>query len=303
MGAPMTHNLLRGAPPGTRVLVHGRTPARLAPLVDAGAHLAATPRILAEACDVVLVMLPDLPQLEALLAGEDGLVAGVSEPTILVVGSSVSPGELRTLASRVAKETEGLLRLVDAPVSGGVEGAGAGTLSIMVGGADDDVRVVTPVLATMGTPVHLGPLGSGEVAKACNQLIVAATMTAIAEAAVIAERAGLDVDALLTLLRGGYAGSRVLETKQRAVVTRDYTPSGAARFMVKDLAAAHEEAARTNTRTRQLDLLRELFDDVVAAGLGDDDLAVVHRYVAEAPVAEAPAAQDPAASRAQVDNR
>jgi 2-hydroxy-3-oxopropionate reductase len=216
MGSPMTRNILRGAPPECDVMIYGRTSTRLADLAEAGANIMSNPRELTAASDVVLVMLPDLPQIEENLTGDDG---------ILVVGSSVSPAGLRALAARLTRQTRGLLRVVDAPVSGGVEGAAAATLLIMVGGAAEDVRVVWPILATMGTPVHLGHLGSGQVAKACNQLIVAATMTAIAESSVIAERAGLNVDSFLTVLRGGYAGSRVLETKQQKVVERDYRPA------------------------------------------------------------------------------
>jgi 2-hydroxy-3-oxopropionate reductase len=260
-------------------MIYGRTSTRLADLAEAGANIMSNPRELTAASDVVLVMLPDLPQIEEILTGDDGILAGVTERKTLVVGSSVSPAGLRALAARLTRQTRGLLRVVDAPVSGGVEGAAAATLSIMVGGAAEDVRVVWPILTTMGTPVHLGHLGSGQVAKACNQLIVAATMTTIAESAVIAKRAGLNVDSFLTVLRGGYAGSRVLETKQQKVVERDYRPAGAAGFMVKDLRAAHDEAVRTHTRTRQLDTLRDIFDDLVRAGVGDDDLAVVHRYV------------------------
>lgn len=279
MGVPMTRKLLAARPPGCVVTVFGRNASRLAPLLEAGAQSAATARALAAVSDVIVVMLPDLPQIDEVLAGDQGILAGIDSPTLLVVTSSVSPDGLRTLAERVSAQTEGLLHVIDAPVSGGTEGAEAGTLSIMVGGADEDVTWADPVLCTMGTPVHLGALGSGQIAKACNQLIVAATMTALAEASVIAERSGLDVDRLLTLLRGGYAGSRVLETKQSRIVTRDYTPSGAAKFMVKDLAAARAAAHHTATATPLLDAVGEVFTRLVHAGLGNEDLAVVHRYI------------------------
>ncbi|WP_264159334.1 NAD(P)-dependent oxidoreductase [Mycetocola spongiae] len=281
MGAPMTLNLLAHRPEGVPVTVHARSPERLAPLVTAGARAAGSLRELASASEAIILMLPDLPQITEVLAGPEGLLAGIERPTVLVVSSSVSPDGVRALAERLDADTAGLLRVVDAPVSGGTEGAEAGTLSIMVGGDAPTVARVTPVLATMGTPVHLGPLGSGQVAKACNQMIVAATMTAISEAAVIAERSGIDLAVLLPLLQAGYAGSRVLETKQDRLIRRDYTPTGVAAFMVKDLTAAAAEAARTATRTPQLDTVRTVFDDLVAAGLGPEDLAVVHRFVRE----------------------
>jgi 2-hydroxy-3-oxopropionate reductase len=252
MGSPMTRNILRGAPPECDVMIYGRTSTRLADLAEAGANIMSNPRELTAASDVVLVMLPDLPQIEEILTGDDGILAGVTERKTLVVGSSVSPAGLRALAARLTRQTRGLLRVVDAPVSGGVEGAAAATLSIMVGGAAEDVRVVWPILTTMGTPVHLGHLGSGQVAKACNQLIVAATMTTIAESAVIAKRAGLNVDSFLTVLRGGYAGSRVLETKQQKVVERDYRQEQHSRHPRQDVQGVRSGSSWrvTGWRTR-----------------------------------------------------
>ncbi len=171
------------------------------------------------------------------------------------------------------------MRVVDAPVSGGDEGATVGTLAVMVGGAPEDVAVALPVLAATGTAVHLGPLGAGQVAKACNQMVVAATLVALSEAAVVAERAGLDVAAMFDLLAGGYAGSRVLEVKKRRFATHDHSPSGAAKFMVKDLSFATDEARSTKTATPQLDVLRAVFTDLTAQGMGDLDTAVVQAYI------------------------
>ncbi|PPF18896.1 MULTISPECIES: NAD(P)-dependent oxidoreductase [unclassified Rathayibacter] len=273
MGAPMARRLVAaGIPLGITARIGSADRARRA-VPEAQWHDSA--RSLAAASDVLIVMVPDLPQLEEVLEGEEGVLAAGSD-LVLVVCSSVSASGLRELAGRHPR-----LRLVDAPVSGGTEGAEAGTLSIMVGGAEEDVARVLPVLSACGTAVRLGPLGAGEVAKACNQLVVAATMTAIAEAAVIAERSGLDLDTLLALLEGGYAGSRVLETKRAALVARDYTPTGVASFMDKDLRAAADEAEATGTSAPLLGTLRTVFRDLVDAGLGNEDLAVVHRFVAE----------------------
>lgn len=282
MGLPMAHALLRDRRTELRLFVQARTIARTAPLVEAGAHAVALPRDLAATVDTLLIMVPDLPQIRSVLAGADGVLAGISGPLTIVVMSSVDPDGVRALAADVQRESAGRATVIDAPVSGGTEGAAAGTLAIMVGADAASFARVRPVLAAMGTPVLLGPLGAGQVAKACNQMIVAATMTAIAEAAVIAERSGIDLGTLLPLLQGGYAGSRVLETKQAALIARDYAPQGAAGFMVKDLAAAASAARVTGTVTTQLDATRGVFDGLVAAGLGEDDLAVVHRYVAEA---------------------
>ncbi|MBF4634710.1 NAD(P)-dependent oxidoreductase [Agreia pratensis] len=276
MGTPMALNLLAAFPHSLSVTARSRD--RAAAVLSAGASWVDTPADVAEASDVVVLMVPDLPQVDELLFGDRGM-AETPATCVVVVCSSVSPTGIRATDDRLRQQTEGRMRIVDAPVSGGTEGAAAGTLSIMVGGTEADVNIALPLLSACGTPVHLGPLGSGDIAKACNQLIVAATMAAISEASVIAERSGLDLDALLTLLQGGYAGSRVLETKKDRLVERDYSPTGAARYMVKDLSFAHAAAVETATAAPILDALRGQFDGLVAAGLGDDDLAVIHRYI------------------------
>lgn len=278
MGRPMAANLLRSGI--ADLLVHGRSPASLEPLAAAGARIAATLRELGEASDVVISMLPDLPELRALLGGDDGLLAGVTAPLVLVIGSTSSPAGVRELAAELAERTGGLVHVLDAPVSGGTDGAEAGTLAIMAGGDAEDFARVEPMLATMGTPVLLGPLGSGQVAKACNQMIVASTIVALSEATVLAERAGLDVTKLLDLLGGGYAGSRLLESRKQRLAEKDYTVSGPAKFMVKDLAFAGAEAARTGTATPQLTTLQGVFDGLVGAGLGDQDISVAQAYIA-----------------------
>ncbi|MDY7542226.1 NAD(P)-dependent oxidoreductase [Cryobacterium sp. 5B3] len=281
MGLPMALNLLRASGPDRhirKVTVTGRSRERSAALLAAGAAWAGTPRELAEQSDVLILMVPDLPQVEEVLFGPDG-VAEASTELVVVVSATVSSAGLRTVDARLRHGTHERMVLVDAPVSGGTEGAEAGTLSIMVGGDVEPVARVLPVLSACGSPLRLGPLGAGAVAKACNQLIVAATMSAIAEASVIAERSGLDLGALLDLLQGGYAGSRVLETKGRRLVERDYTPTGAAKFMVKDLSFAADAAADTRTVAPTLAAVRESFLRLTEAGLGDQDLAVIHRYV------------------------
>jgi 2-hydroxy-3-oxopropionate reductase len=282
MGRPMAAHLLRAARErGAEAWVHSRRRAGADGLVEAGARWAATPAELAGRCDVVVTMLPDLPQVAEVLDGDDGLLAGLSGPTVLVVSSTSSPDGVRELADDVAGRSQGRLAVVDAPVSGGVEGAAEGTLSVMVGGAPADVGRALPWLGALGTAVHLGPIGAGQVAKACNQLIVAATTLALGEASVIAERAGLDLARLLDLLAGGYAGSRILEVKKSRLVAHDYTPAGPAKFMVKDLAFAAAEAARTGVAVRQLPVLQEVFDEITARGLGDLDTAVVQRDIAD----------------------
>ena len=276
MGRPMAGHMLSA---GLDVHVHARRPAATAALVEAGATAHPTPAGLAARCGVVVLVVPDLPDVDAILAGPDGLLAVVDHPLVLVISSTVSPDGVRQLGTRLAAETGDLVHVVDAPISGGERGAVAGTLAIMVGGSPRDVAVAEPALRACGNPVHLGPLGAGQVAKACNQMIVAATVLALGEASVVAERAGLDVEALFDLLGTGLAGSQVLEQKKHALVTHDHPPSGPARFMVKDLGFATAEARRGGTATPQLDVLRAVFTDLTDAGFGDQDVAVVQTYV------------------------
>jgi len=279
MGRPMALNLLRGLPAGSTVHVTARDPRSAAPVLAGGAQWHESARDVAAAADVVILMVPDLLDARAVLAGPAGLLAGVRRPTVLAISSTVSPDGVRVLAQEVREATDGLLSVVDAPVSGGEEGAVDGTLSVMVGGAPEDVERVLDIYQVVGTPVHLGPLGAGQVAKACNQIIVAAEVLALGEAAVIAERAGLDVLQMFDLLQRGYAGSRVLEVKKRRFAEHDHSPSGAARFMVKDLGFATDEARRSGTPTPQTDVLLRVFTDLTERGYGDQDTAVVQAYL------------------------
>lgn len=276
----MGHNLLKA---GHQLTVWARRPESAAALVEAGATYQPTPRELAS-CDVIIDMLQDLSQLEPLLEGPDGLLAGVSTPIVLVVSSTVAPADVRALATRLSSQTSGLLQVVDAPVSGGEAGAIAGTLSIMVGGDDEPVARAIEVLQACGTPVHCGPLGAGEVVKACNQMIVGITMAALSEAALIAAGAGVDVALMYSMLAKGWGGSAVLDAKREKVETRDYSNTGAAKFMVKDLKIALSEATGAS---RTLPLTSEaltIYEGLVEAGLGDLDLAVVHKYLSDTTV-------------------
>lgn len=284
MGRPMARHLRQRLPAGSQVVVTGLDRSEAAELEAIGVRWADTPAELAAQVEAIIYMVPDIPQVRATVDGTDGVLAGRKGPLTLVVSSSTAPDAVRALAADLHPTTAGSdapVRVVDAPVSGGQEGAEAGELSIMVGGDDKDVARVIGVLAAMGTPVHLGPLGSGQVAKACNQVIVAAEVVALAEAALIAERAGLDVLGLFDLLQSGYAGSRVMEVKKRRFAEHDHSPSGPARFMIKDLGAALAEAQVTGTRTPVTRLLLDVFTAVTEAGLGDLDTSVVQRYLGE----------------------
>jgi 2-hydroxy-3-oxopropionate reductase len=274
MGRPMARNLLRA---GHRVVVWNRSPEPAAALAAAGATVARTPAELAAAAPVVLTMLPDLPQVEEVLHGDGGLLAGMGRGSVLVVMGTVSPVGVRELGARL--EPVGV-SVADAPVSGGDVGAEQATLSIMVGGRPEDVARVRPLLEAMGSTVdHLGPLGAGQLAKACNQIVVAATLTALSEALVLARKGGLDAGRVFAVLGGGLAGSRVLEVKGPKLLGGDFRPGGAAAFQHKDLGFALAAARAEGVALPLTALVDQLFGAAVWNGLGDDDHSVVVRVI------------------------
>lgn len=274
MGVPMARHLVTA---GHRTLVHSRS---VRPeLRDAGAVYVDTPRELAEQTDTILVMLPDLPQLEPMLEGPDSLPAAGRE-LLVMVGSTSSAVRLRELAERVGEASDGRVELMDTPVSGGVEGAAEGTLSIMAGGTPEQADRARRALSPCGTVHHLGPLGAGQVAKACNQLVVAATMLALGEATVLAERSGIEPAQLLEVLSGGYAGSTLLEAKKGKLSADEYEPGAMAVYLLKDLGFASDIAAATGTSAMLLPQTRAAFQELVDTGLGHEDMAVVRRFVA-----------------------
>lgn len=281
MGRPMAGHILDSLPAGDQLIINDISSEQVAELISAGAVWADNAREMAQQAEVILFMVPDVPQVKAVLEGENGLLAGVDHPIVLVVCSTVAPDAIRELDAEVAQVTGGLARVIDAPVSGGEVGSIAGTLSIMVGGDDELVAKAMPYLRLTGNPVHIGPLGAGEVAKACNQLICAATIVANAEAAVVAERAGIDVARLFELLQGGYAGSKIMADKGPRYAAKDYSVSGAAWLWIKDLKAYLSEAERTGTPTVQGDRMLEAFQGVVDAGWGQDDTAIVQKWIEE----------------------
>jgi 2-hydroxy-3-oxopropionate reductase len=261
MGLPMAANLARA---GFAVTGWARTPR--AAEVD-GLTTTTDPAALA-GCDTLICLLPELAHLEAMLESGDVLPAGHATRT-LVVMSTASPRDIVALDQRLPD-----VEVVDAPVSGGAQGAQEARLSIMVGGSLDQLERLTPMFAALGRTVrHMGPVGAGSVTKAANQLVVAATMQALAEATLIAEHAGLDRAEVLDVLAGGLASSELLTQRRHALATDDFTPTAAARLFVKDLRYAAE--AGEGLRLPVRDAVAAQFDATLAAGLGEHDMAVL----------------------------
>jgi 2-hydroxy-3-oxopropionate reductase len=279
MGAPMAANLLEA---GWAVSAWNRSPAALEEFEALGGARVAGVEELRDV-PVIIFMLPDLPYIEDAAAG---LLASWSENppaagTAVVVMSSVSPAAVKEFGARVARASGGNAVVVDAPVSGGTNGAVAGTLAIMAGASEDDFQRLLPLFSAMGSTVRrLGPLGSGSLAKACNQLIVGTTTAALAEAAELAERSGMDVTGLYEVLAGGLAGSRVLDIVGPRLAAKDYEPTGPAKFMHKDLSFVIESAAAAGAAVPMAEAGVELYAELKRQELGDRDLAVVRQAIA-----------------------
>ncbi|MEU1188208.1 NAD(P)-dependent oxidoreductase [Streptomyces sp. NPDC005859] len=285
MGLPMAARLAKA---GFDVLAWNRGRAPLDAAVAAGCRAADRPAEVAAGARTVVTMLPDLPQVRAVLEGPDGLLAGRDPATpvrpgqemdTLVVMGTVSPVAVRA----VAEELRPLgVSVVDAPVSGGVTGARDATLSIMAGGAEDAVERVRPYLTAMGSTMRrMGVTGAGSLAKACNQLVVAGTLVALAEAVVLGEGGGLDPAALLEVLAGGLASSEVLAQKRHHLAAGDFTPSGPARYLHKDLGFVLDSATDAHVELPLSATVARLYAAVDDRGLGDLDNSVVLRLLRE----------------------
>jgi 2-hydroxy-3-oxopropionate reductase len=234
MGKPMAQNLMEA---GHELVLYNRTREKAEDLADEGrAEVADSPREVAEKSDIIVTMLPDSPQVEEIVAGEGGVFEGIKEGSLLVDMSTISPVVTEELAAE-ARETGA--SMLDAPVSGGQPGAEEGTLSIMVGGSEEDFGRAKPLFDVMGSAAtHVGPTGAGQVVKACNQIVVALTIEAVSEALVLGSKAGVDPEKVVEALSGGLAGSAVMEAKKEKFFDHDFEPGFRIELHHKDLGIA-----------------------------------------------------------------
>lgn len=266
MGKPMVRNLLKG---GFVPLIFNRSKGAVDELSAEGATAAESAREVAEESDIVITMLPASPDVEAVFRGNDGVLAGAREGLLLIDMSTISPVVTKALS---AEASEKGARMLDAPVSGGDKGAVSGTLSIMAGGEKEDLERAMPVFEAMGkTIVHCGPIGSGQIVKACNQIVVALVIEAISEAFVLGSKAGVDPDVLLRVLSGGLAQTKVMDLRGPTMIKHEFAPGFKARLHRKDLSIILQTAREFGVVLPVTSMVEQMFTRLIEDGKGDLD--------------------------------
>ena len=265
MGRGMTHNLLKA---GHDVAVWNRNAARVDEFVAAGAKTASSPADLAAHCDVVIVCVSDTPDVEQVLFGENGVSAGVKKGALVIDHSTISPQKTVEMAKRLNAQGAAFL---DAPVSGGSEGAKNGTLSIMIGGEAVDVERAMPILQAYGkTITHVGAQGAGQMAKLVNQILVVVNQLAASEALLFAQAGGLDLAKTIEAVKGGAAGSWMLANRGPQMIVRDFRPGFTIDLQQKDLRLVLESADEMGVPLLATSLVFQLYRTLQAQGLGGD---------------------------------
>lgn len=263
MGSGMAANLIAK---GHDIVVWNRTAARMDPLVDLGASAASSPAEVAAGSDVVLICVSDTPDVEAVVEGAGGLLEGLQMGSLVVDHSTISPAATVRLAALVAERGGSWL---DAPVSGGSEGAERGTLSIMVGGDKDDLERAMPFLEAYGTTItHVGPVGAGQQVKIVNQILVVGNQLAVSEALLFAEQAGLDLAITIDAVKEGAAGSWMLANRGPQMIERDWRPGFSIDLQQKDLRLALEAADELGVPLPGTSLVFQLYRALQNKGLG-----------------------------------
>jgi 2-hydroxy-3-oxopropionate reductase len=274
MGRPMASNLLTA---GYDLIVHARRPESMQALVAAGARAAESPAAVAREADVIFTMVSDTPDVEEVILGPEGIIEGVRPDSIVVDMSTISPSATRAIAERLRKSGVAML---DAPVSGGEAGAKAGTLSIMVGGDPAAYSRVRPLFESMGRNIiHIGPNGSGQVCKSCNQIVVGATIAGVAEAVLLAQSSGVDPAKVREALLGGFASSRILEVHGLRMIDGDYTPGFKASLHQKDMRIVLESAHELGLSLTTAAMVAQWLNALVGRGLGDADSAAIFEMI------------------------
>ena len=273
MGRPMAKHI---AAKGHAVVVYNRSRPAIDELVAAGATAADSPADVARRATVIVTMVSDTPDVEAVLTGPQGILEGLQPGSVVIDMSSISPVATKRLAAAVAEKGGSML---DAPVSGGEIGAINGTLSIMVGGDGAALARVRPILECMGNPeriVHVGPAsGDGQTCKICNQIAIGGALAGVSEAFALARKAGVDPARVREALLGGFAASRVLEVHGERMLKGNYVPGFRARLYQKDLRLAQEAAGANGVAIPATAVVAQLLNALVASGGADLDYSAL----------------------------
>lgn len=276
MGKPMCRNLLKA---GYQLTVYSRTQKDVDLIVggsDGKAVAAASPRDVAAKSDVIITMLPNSPQVREVVLGENGVIKGAAKGSIVVDMSSIAPLASREIAAALAEKG---VRMMDAPVSGGEPKAIEGTLSVMIGGSQADFDECLSVMQAMAASVvRVGDVGAGNVAKLCNQIVVAVNIAAMSEALVLAAKSGVNPDLVYQAIRGGLAGSTVLDAKAPLVMDGKFTPGFRINLHAKDLYNVLETSHELNVSLPMTAQVMEIMQALKADGLGDADHGALIRY-------------------------
>jgi len=265
MGRGMTHNLLKA---GHDVMVWNRTTERMNEFTATGAKAATSPADLASKCDVILICVSDTADVEAVLFGEHGVRAGVNKGALVVDHSTISPQKTMEMAKLLNEQGVAYL---DAPVSGGSEGAAKGTLSIMIGGEAVDVERVISILQAYGkTITHVGGQGAGQMVKLVNQILVVVNQLAVSEALLFAQAGGLDLAKTIEAVKGGAAGSWMLANRGPQMIVRDFRPGFTIDLQQKDLRLVLESANEMGVPLIATGLVYQMYRTLQAQGLGGD---------------------------------
>jgi len=273
MGKPMSKTLLKA---GYSVVFLDRHQETTEELVAAGAEKAATPKAVAEKSDIIITMLPNSPQVKAVVLGENGIIEGAREGTIVIDMSSIAPLASREISQALAEKK---VLMLDAPVSGGEPKAIEGTLSVMVGGDKAVFDKCYEVMKSMaGSVVHTGDIGAGNVTKLANQVIVALNIAAMSEALVLATKAGVNPDLVFQAIRGGLAGSTVLEAKAPMGMDRNFKPGFRIELHIKALANALDTSHEIGAQLPLTASVMEIMQALKADGHGQSDHSAIARY-------------------------
>ena len=274
MGTPMVLNLLKA---GHSVTVHNRTRVKEQPLVAAGAIASPTPQSAATSANIVITCVSDTPDVEAVILGKSGIIKGAQSGAVVIDMSTISPKATRDIAAQLALQN---ISMLDAPVSGGSEGAQKGTLSIMVGGEAKDVDKVKPVLSALGSTItHVGPIGAGQTTKAINQIIVAGTYWAVAEGMALGLKANLDMEKVVQAVGNGAAGSWGLTNRSSNMINNEYPLGFRVRLHRKDLEIALAAARELELPLPMAAYVEQIETGLMAQGYGDEDISAIARTI------------------------